>query len=83
MCIGVQAQTVANYYLAKSQNLVIIPVLNKVDLKGANPEACQEQLKTLFDIDKKSVLKVSCLGSQPVKCLFIVIQSAIQDCKHD
>uniref|UniRef100_A0A8D8RNX2 Translation factor GUF1 homolog, mitochondrial n=1 Tax=Cacopsylla melanoneura TaxID=428564 RepID=A0A8D8RNX2_9HEMI len=56
---GVQAQTVANYYLAKSQNLLIVPVLNKIDLKGANPEACEEQLKTLFDIDPKSCLRIS------------------------
>lgn len=56
---GVQAQTVANYYLAKSQNLHVIPVLNKIDLKGANPEACEEQLHTLFKIDRKSVLRIS------------------------
>ncbi|KAI5703081.1 hypothetical protein M8J75_007455 [Diaphorina citri] len=56
---GVQAQTVANYYLASSQDLHIIPVLNKVDLKNANPEACEEQLQTLFNIDKKSVLRIS------------------------
>lgn len=56
---GVQAQTVANYYLATSQNLHVIPVLNKIDLKGANPEACETQLDNLFKINKKDVLKIS------------------------
>lgn len=56
---GVQAQTVANYYLAKSKNLAIVPVLNKVDLKNADPDRVSMELMTLFDIDPDSVLRVS------------------------
>ncbi|CAG9840003.1 unnamed protein product [Diabrotica balteata] len=56
---GVQAQTVANFYLAFMNELVIIPVLNKIDLKNANPERVCQQLHTLFDIDPKDVLKIS------------------------
>uniref|UniRef100_A0A182NP40 Translation factor GUF1 homolog, mitochondrial n=1 Tax=Anopheles dirus TaxID=7168 RepID=A0A182NP40_9DIPT len=56
---GVQAQTVANYYLARSKQLVIVPVLNKIDLKNARPEAVCNELLTLFDIDPDEVLKVS------------------------
>ncbi|XP_058121256.1 translation factor GUF1 homolog, mitochondrial [Anopheles coustani] len=56
---GVQAQTVANYHLARSKNLVIVPVLNKIDLKNARPEAVCNELLTLFDIDPEEVLKVS------------------------
>jgi translation elongation factor EF-4 len=50
---------VANFYLAFSKNLPIIPVLNKIDLKHANPERVLEQLRSLFDIDPNSALKIS------------------------
>lgn len=56
---GVQAQTVANYYLAKSKNLHVIPVLNKIDLKNADPERCIKELNSLFDIEPEKVLKVN------------------------
>jgi len=56
---GVQAQTVANFYLAFTAELVIIPVLNKIDLKNANPDRVTAQLKTLFDIDSSNVLRIS------------------------
>lgn len=56
---GIQAQTVANFYLALFQELVIIPVLNKVDLKTAQPEAVIKQLGSLFDVDPETVLKVN------------------------
>lgn len=55
---GVQAQTVANYFLAASKNLNVIPVLNKIDLKNADPERVCQELLTLFDIKKDRVLKV-------------------------
>ncbi|XP_018573729.1 translation factor GUF1 homolog, mitochondrial [Anoplophora glabripennis] len=56
---GVQAQTVANFYLAFGSDLVIIPVINKIDLKNADPERVCNQLKFLFDIEPDSVLKIS------------------------
>ncbi|KZC04058.1 PREDICTED: translation factor Guf1, mitochondrial [Dufourea novaeangliae] len=56
---GVQAQTVANYYLAIKQKLTIIPVINKIDLKHANPNRVIKQLETLFDIKEEDVLKIS------------------------
>lgn len=56
---GVQAQTVANFYLAFKNDLVIIPVLNKIDLKNADPERTCKQLKSLFDIEPDEILKVS------------------------
>lgn len=55
---GVQAQTVANFYLAFTNDLTIIPVLNKIDLKNANPERVCQQLHSLFDLDPKNILKV-------------------------
>ncbi|XP_069168480.1 translation factor Guf1, mitochondrial isoform X2 [Procambarus clarkii] len=56
---GVQAQTVANFYLAFMNELAIIPVLNKIDLKNANPTVVKEQLMNLFEIDPDEVLLVS------------------------
>lgn len=56
---GVQAQTVANFYLAFANDLIIIPVINKIDLKQANPERVTQQLHSLFEIEPENVLKVS------------------------
>ena len=56
---GIQAQTLANYYLAASKNLTIVPVINKIDLKNANPEQVIQDLQSLFDIEADDVLKVS------------------------
>ncbi|MCF7790854.1 MAG: translation elongation factor 4 [Victivallales bacterium] len=56
---GVQAQTVANAKLAMQQNLVIIPVINKIDLPAANIEMCYEQLEEILAIPKEEVLLVS------------------------
>lgn len=55
---GVQAQTVANFYLAFGNDLTIIPVLNKIDLKNANPMRVCNQLQTVFDINPNDVLFV-------------------------
>ena len=55
---GVQAQTVANFFLAFELDLPVIPVLNKIDLKVARPDVVIEQLKNIFDIEPESVLKV-------------------------
>ena len=56
---GVQAQTVANFYLAFSQNLVVVPVMNKIDLKNAQPEVVAGQMKNLFEFEDEEILRVS------------------------
>lgn len=56
---GIQAQTVSNYHLAKSKNLTIIPVLNKIDLKHANPEKVTEDLVKMFGFDREEILRIS------------------------
>lgn len=48
----------ANFYLAFEKDLVLIPVLNKVDLPRADSDLVITQLNTLFDIDPNTVLKV-------------------------
>ncbi|WVZ82595.1 hypothetical protein U9M48_029844 [Paspalum notatum var. saurae] len=56
---GVQAQTIANFYLAFESNLSIIPVINKIDQPTADPDNVKEQLKRLFDIDPSEALLTS------------------------
>lgn len=56
---GVQAQTVANFFLAFDRDLPVIPVLNKIDLKGAQPNVVMQQLHKLFDILPEDVLQIS------------------------
>lgn len=61
---GVQAQTVANFYLAFESNLSIIPVINKIDQPTADPERVKAQLKSLFDLDPKDALLTSAKTGQ-------------------
>lgn len=56
---GVQAQTMANFYLAFSQNLSIIPVINKIDLANAQVERVTNEMVKLFDFEPNKILKTS------------------------
>ena len=58
---GIQAQTVANFYLAFEAELVIIPVMNKIDLKVARPEEVQQQIESMFDFKPEEIHKVRML----------------------
>lgn len=56
---GIEAQTLANLYLALENDLTIIPVLNKIDLPAADPEKYAEELANLIGGDPSDVLRVS------------------------
>ena len=56
---GVEAQTVANAYLAVDSNLEIIPVINKIDLPGAQVEAVALQIEDLVGLDSSSTILAS------------------------
>jgi len=56
---GVEAQTLANTYLALQNDLVLIPVINKIDLAQANPEMVLEQLENIIGLKKEDALLVS------------------------
>jgi len=56
---GVQAQTIANLYLALEQNLTVIPVLNKIDLIGADIAKAEAELIHLLGCKKEEILKCS------------------------
>ncbi|MEW5945527.1 MAG: translation elongation factor 4 [bacterium] len=56
---GVEAQTIANYMLALSENLVIIPVINKIDLPAADISRVSEEMKEALDIHPGDILLAS------------------------
>ncbi len=56
---GVEAQTLANTYLALSHNLEIIPIINKIDLPAAEPERVREQIEKLIGLPAQDAILVS------------------------
>ncbi len=56
---GVEAQTLANVYLAVEHDLEIIPIINKIDLPGADVERTQEQIEEILGIDATDAILVS------------------------
>ena len=56
---GIEAQTLANLYLALENDLEIIPVLNKIDLPGAEPEKAREQIEQVIGIDASGAIHAS------------------------
>ncbi len=56
---GVQAQTMANFYMAFEHNLAIIPVMNKIDLPTADTERVGKEIYTCFDLDPEQAIKTS------------------------
>jgi GTP-binding protein LepA len=56
---GVEAQTLANAYLAINNNLTIVPVINKIDLPAADPDRVKEQIETVIGIDAHEAVLVS------------------------
>ncbi|KAK0733172.1 GTP-binding protein GUF1 [Lasiosphaeria miniovina] len=63
---GVQAQTVANFYLAFAQGLTLVPVVNKVDLPTADVERALGQLESVFDMDTSKAVRVSAKTGQGI-----------------
>src|ERR671916_181706 len=56
---GVEAQTLANTYLAIGENLELIPVINKIDLPGAEPEKVMEQIENVIGLDTGNAVLAS------------------------
>ncbi|MCI0622360.1 MAG: translation elongation factor 4 [Acidobacteria bacterium] len=56
---GVEAQTLANTYLALDHNLTIVPLINKIDLPSAEPERIKEQIESIIGLDAHNALLVS------------------------
>jgi GTP-binding protein LepA len=56
---GVEAQTLANAYLAVENNLEIIPVINKIDLPSAQPDECKRQIEDIIGLDSSGAILAS------------------------
>ncbi len=64
---GVEAQTLANTYLALNHNLEIIPVINKIDLPSAEPERIREQIEQLIGLDASEAVLASAKNGVGIK----------------
>jgi GTP-binding protein LepA len=64
---GVEAQTVANTFLAAGHNLTIIPVINKIDLPAAQPDFVKEQIETVLAIPAEDALLISAKSGMGVE----------------
>ncbi|QAY71489.1 translation elongation factor 4 [Xylanimonas protaetiae] len=74
---GIEAQTLANLYLAMENELEIIPVLNKIDLPAAQPEKYAEEIGNLVGVDPEDVLRVSGKTGMGVEALLDKIVGTI------
>jgi GTP-binding protein LepA len=72
---GIEAQTLANLYLALDNNLEIIPVINKIDLPAARPDGVAQELEDLLGIAKEDMIRVSAKTGQNVEA---VLEAVVQ-----
>ncbi len=66
---GVEAQTIANVYIAMENNLEILPVINKIDLPAADPLRVTEDIESTIGLDCTDVLQVSAKSGEGIKNL--------------
>ena len=74
---GIEAQTLANVYLALDNNLEIIPVINKIDLESADIEMCMHDLETSIGLDRNDCLLTSAKTGQGVQDILEAVVSRI------
>ena len=80
---GVEAQTIANVYIALENNLEIIPVLNKIDLPAANVERVISEIEQTIGLDCTNALQVSAKANIGIKELLDSIVEKIPAPKGD
>ncbi len=74
---GVEAQTVANVYMALEHNLEIIPVLNKIDLPGAEPDRILHEIEEAIGLDCSDILMISAKTGENIPFLLEKIVETI------
>jgi GTP-binding protein LepA len=74
---GVQAQTIANVYLALEHNLTIIPVINKIDLPAANVPEVTEEIVKLLGVDPATILSISAKTGAGVEAVLDAIAATV------
>jgi len=75
---GIEAQTLANLYLAMEHDLDIIPVLNKLDLPSADPEGVSAEIEELLGVSPGDILRVSAKDGTGVDALLTAIVEQIR-----
>ncbi len=72
---GIQAQTIGNLELAKKQNLIIIPVINKIDSPQANISQTKKEMVDLLGVDEKEIIEISAKQGKNIdKVLQVIIE---------
>ncbi len=74
---GIQAQTVSNVYKALEANLEIIPVINKIDVRGHHAEEVEQDLVDTFGFEKEKILRVSAKTGNNVETLLKAIKKKV------
>ncbi|HLY27249.1 MAG TPA: translation elongation factor 4, partial [Aggregatilineales bacterium] len=80
---GVEAQTLANLYLALEANLEIIPVINKIDLPAAHPDEIAQELEDLLGIAKEDMVRVSAKTGLNVEAVLEAVVERVPPPKGD
>lgn len=80
---GVEAQTIANVYIALENDLELIPVINKIDLPAADPERVKEDIENSIGLDCSDALEVSAKTGKGIKELLDAIIERIPPPKGD
>ena len=80
---GVEAQTIANVYIALENDLELIPVINKIDLPAADPDRVKEDIENTIGLDCTDAIEVSAKTGQGIKELLDAIIERIPAPKGD
>ncbi|MBS1595648.1 MAG: elongation factor 4 [Bacteroidetes bacterium] len=80
---GIQAQTISNLYLAVEQGLTIIPVINKIDMPGANPEMVEDDVMAMIGCKREDILRASGRTGEGVDKIFDAVIDRIPAPKGD
>jgi len=80
---GVEAQTLANVYLALEHNLEVSPVINKIDLPAADPENAKKEIEEMIGLDTANAPLISAKNSLNIEAVFDQIVNAIPAPKGD
>ena len=74
---GIEAQTLANLYMALESDLEIIPVINKIDLPAADPQEITSEISTLLGVEATEIIHISAKEGQNIEAVFEAIVDRI------